>query len=231
MDILNEPLFGFVLTIFAFEIGLTLYKKTKFPLFNPVLIATLIIVGLLLTLKIPLNHYNNGANMLSIFLGPVTVALAVPLYRQLDLLKRHLVPVLIGCFVGVVTSVVSVVVLSKIFGLNKTLLLSMTPKSITTPIGLAISESLGGIPSITIVAIMVTGITGAIVAPTICKVFKIKEKVAIGIGIGVASHAVGTSKAIEMGEVEGSMSGLAIGLAGIITIFVIPIMLHLLGIN
>jgi len=228
MEIISHPLFGIILTLGTFEVGKRIYNRFRLPILNPILIAILLIVGVLMIFKIPLASYESGSNMLSLFLGPVTVILAVPLYKQLDLLKSHLFPILIGVTVGAITSITSVVILGKVMGLEKVLLLSMAPKSITTPIGMELSKNIGGIQAITIVGIMITGITGAVAAPIICEIFRIKNKVARGIGIGAASHAVGTSKAIEMGEVEGAMSGLAIGLTGVATIVVLPLMLKIL---
>jgi len=228
MEIISHPLFGIILTLATFEVGKRIYNKFRLPILNPILIAILLIVGVLILFNIPLASYESGSNMLSLFLGPVTVILAVPLYKQLNLLKSHLFPILIGVTVGAITSITSVIVLGKLMGLEKVLLLSMAPKSITTPIGMELSRNIGGIQAITIVGIMITGITGAVMGPIVCQVFRIKNKVARGIGIGVSSHAVGTSKAIEMGEVEGAMSGLAIGLTGIATIVVLPIMLRIL---
>ena len=227
MEIINHPLFGIILTLISFEIGKKVYSKFRLPIFNPILIAIIIIVGVLLSFGIPINSYENGSNMLSFFLGPVTVILAVPLYKQLDLLKSNLFPILIGVTVGASTAITSVLILGKLMRLDEVLLLSMAPKSITTPIGIELSKNIGGIQAITIVAIMITGIAGAVAAPMVCELFRIKNKVAIGIGIGAASHAVGTSKAIEMGEVEGAMSGLAIGLTGIATIIILPIILKI----
>lgn len=228
MEITSHPLFGIILTLGTFEIGKRIYNRFRLPIFNPILIAILLIVGVLMVFKIPLDSYESGSKMLSLFLGPVTVILAVPLYKQLNLLKSHLFPILIGVTVGAITSITSVIILGKLMGLEKVLLLSMAPKSITTPIGMELSKNIGGIQAITIVGIMITGITGAVAAPIICEVFRIKNRVAKGIGVGVSSHAVGTSKAIEMGEVEGAMSGLAIGLTGVATIIVLPLMLKIL---
>jgi len=229
MEIINHPLFGIILTLISFEVGKRIYGKFRMAIFNPILIAVMFIVGLLLFFDISIESYEKGSDMLSFFLGPVTVILAVPLYKQLNLLRDNLFPILAGVTVGAATAIISVLVLGKLMGLEEVLLLSMAPKSITTPIGIELSKNIGGIQAITIVGIMVTGITGAVVAPVVCDVFRIKNKVARGIGIGVSSHAVGTSKAIEMGEVEGAMSGLAIGLTGIATIVVLPIILKVLS--
>lgn len=229
MEIISHPLFGIILTLVTFEIGKNIYNKFRLPIFNPILISILLIVIVLRGFNIPLDLYENGSNMLSLFLGPVTVILAVPLYKQLHLLKKNLYPILIGVCVGVVTAITSVIILGKLMGLEKILLLSLAPKSITTPIGIELSKNIGGVQAITIVGIMITGITGAVLGPFVCDLFRVKNKVAKGIGIGVASHAVGTSKAIEMGEVEGAMSGLAIGITGICTIALLPILLKVLS--
>lgn len=229
MQLLSHPLFGVLLTLVSFEIGKRLYRATGIALFNPMLIAVVLIVAVLVVFDIPIDAYQQGGDVLSFFLGPLTVALAFPLYKQLDLLKDNLVPIVIGVVVGVVTVVVSVLVLGKLMGLEDVLLLSMAAKSITTPIGIELSQSIGGVQALTILGIVVTGITGAILAPFICKVFKIENRVARGIAIGLSSHATGTAKAIEMGEVEGAMSGLAISLAGLATVFILPVILKLLG--
>ncbi|NKF05779.1 LrgB family protein [Clostridium gasigenes] len=221
-EIINNPLFWILITLAAFEIGIVIYKKTKFPLFNPLLIAIVLVIGVLVIFNIDYEIYNLGGKFINSFLGPATVVLAVPLYKQLNALKKNLWPVLIGLFVGSLTSIVCVIILGKAFGLDESLIASLVPKSVTTPIGVEISNSLGGVKSITIVSIVLTGIVGAIIAPIVSKVLKIKSEVAIGIGIGAASHAVGTSKAFEMGEVQGAMSSLSIGIAGLITVFLSP---------
>lgn len=221
-EIINNPLFWILITLAAFEIGIVIYKKTKFPLFNPLLIAIVLVIGVLVIFNIDYEIYNLGGKFINSFLGPATVVLAVPLYKQLNALKKNLWPVLIGLFVGSLTSIVCVIILGKAFGLDESLIASLVPKSVTTPIGVEISNSLGGVKSITIVSIVLTGIVGAIIAPIVSKVLKIKSEVAIGIGIGSASHAVGTSKAFEMGEVQGAMSSLSIGIAGLITVFLSP---------
>lgn len=224
MSILTDNiLFGLVLSLIAFEIGLFVYKKTKFPLFNPLLIAIALVIGFLVIFDIDYDLYNEGAKFINMFLGPATVVLALPLYKQLKLLKKYLMPILIGIFVGSSVSITSVIFLSYIFGLDKTITISLLPKSVTTPIGIEISNQLGGLQPVTILAIVISGIFGAIIAPLLCKIFKIKNKVAIGIALGTSSHAIGTTKALEFGETEGAMSSLSIGLAGIITVFLAPI--------
>lgn len=218
---MNQQLFGVLLSLVGYQIGLFLFRKTKMPLFNPLLIAIVFVIAVLLLFDIPFEEYNVGGQIINSFLAPATVALAVPLYRQFDLLKRHLIPVLLGVIIGSCTAIFSVLGLCRLVGLEREMIISLLPKSITTPMGLSISESAGGNLSITMIAILITGVFGVIICPEIFKWAKIRNSVARGIAVGTASHALGTSKALEIGEVEGAMSGLAIGLVGIITVLVI----------
>ena len=218
-------MFGIILTIIAFEIGIFINNKWRNPLLNPILIATVLIIGFLTVTGIEYETYKVGGDYISFFLGPVTVLLAVPLYKQIQSLKRYWFPILAGITVGSATSVICVIACAKMFNLSKTLMLSLTPKSITIPMGSVFSEQIGGIPSITIVSIVITGITGAVTAPLVCRYFRIKNPVAQGVAIGTASHALGTTKAMEIGEVQGAMSSLSIGVAGVITVFITPALL------
>jgi predicted murein hydrolase (TIGR00659 family) len=222
-EILRSPLFGVMISLIAFEIGLFINKKTRKSFLNPLLIAIAIVILVLKIFDISLQDYNNGGQIISFLLGPATVALAVPLYKNFTVLKKNALPILVGIFTGSVVSITSIILLSKAFGLEAVLSFSLVPKSVTTPIGIEVSKQLGGIPEITVAAIIVTGITGAIMAQIVFSALKIKDKVAIGIAIGTSAHAVGTAKAIEMGEIEGGMSGLAIGVAGLITVIIAPI--------
>ena len=218
-------MFGIILTIIAFELGVTIRNKCRNPLLNPILIATILIIGFLTVTGVKYETYKVGGDYISFFLGPVTVLLAVPLYRHIQALKNNWLPILAGIFVGCITSIVCVIACAKIFNISKTLMLSLIPKSITIPMGSVVSEQIGGIPSITIVAIVITGITGAVTAPLVCKFFRIGNPVAQGVAIGTASHALGTTKAMEIGEVQGAMSSLSIGVAGVMTVFVTPVLL------
>ncbi|MDD7409603.1 LrgB family protein [Fusobacterium gastrosuis] len=222
--IVNDLFFGIVISFIAFEIGKFIFKKTQSPIFNPLLIGTLIVITILKTFDISTDSYFKGASIINFFLGPATVALALPLYKQWNLFKKYFIPVMTGAIIGSFIGIISVILLGKLLDVDKTLLYSFMPKSITTPIGIEVSSILGGIPSLTVLGIILTGITGNVSAPFICKIFRIKHSVAKGIGIGVASHAVGTSKAMEMGEVEGSMSALSIVFAGILTLIWAPIL-------
>ncbi len=225
--IATSPLFGILISLIAFEIGLFINKKTKVALLNPLLIALVIIVIILKVLGISLDEYNTGGSILTFFLGPATVALAVPLYKNIKLLKSSALPIIGGITVGTVVGITSIILMAKAFGLNASLGLSLVPKSITTPIGIELSKQIGGIPELTVAAIIFTGLTGAITAETVFRVLRIDDAVAKGIAIGTSSHALGTTKALEMGEVEGSMSGLAIGITGLVTVIVAPILIAL----
>ncbi|WP_163470174.1 LrgB family protein [Fusobacterium sp. IOR10] len=227
LTILNTPFFGIIITIFAFNLGLYILKKSNLAILNPLLIGTIIIMSVISYFEIPLDYYKKGGDMMSFFLAPATIALALPLYRQLNKLKMYYIPILIGGIVGACSAILSVIFIGKLLGLNNVILKSFVPKSITTPLGIELSQVLGGIPAITIFAIIVTGITGNILAPVMCKIFRIKHPIAKGLGIGISSHAVGTAKALEMGEVEGGMSSLSIVIAGILTFIIAPFLIFL----
>ncbi len=226
-DIFSTALFGVMISLIAFEIGLIINRKTKKSFLNPLLLAIVIVIITLKTFNISLEDYNKGGQIISFLLAPATVALAVPLYKNFTLLKKNAMPVIIGISTGCVVSITSIILLSKAFKLDTVLGLSLVPKSVTTPIGIEISKQLGGVPEITVAAIIITGITGAIIAPAVFTALRIKDKVAIGIAIGTSAHAMGTSKAIEMGEIEGGMSGLAIGVSGLITVIIAPVIVRI----
>lgn len=228
--LIDTPLFGILISLIAFEIGCLIYSKTKITLFNPLLISIALIISFLIKFNISLTYYNIGGQFISFFLGPSTVVLAVPLYKKINLLKKYAIPILIGITSGSCIGIITIIILSYIFKIDSPLNSSLIPKSVTTPIGVEISKQLGGIPSITVAAIISTGIIGAVIGPAILNLFKIKNKVAVGIAIGTASHAVGTTKAIELGETEGAMSGLSIGIAGLITVFLAPVLFKIFNV-
>ncbi len=217
-EIFSSPLFGIVLCIFSFEVGLWFNRKTHSPLANPLLIAIIICIGVLQAFSIPLESFQMGGKIISMFLAPATAALAISVYSQLEVLKKNFLPILAGTLTGSITSITSVIVLCRLFGLSDELTASLIPKSVTTPIAMEISKQQGGIVPITVAAVIITGIFGAILAPILIKIFHVKNPVEAGIAIGTCSHALGTSKALEIGEIEGAMSGIAIGVAGIITV-------------
>ena len=214
----NSVFFGVAISIFGYEIGLLLKKKFKWSIFNPLLISIIIVVGALLVLKVDYSVYYEGAKYLSYLLTPATVCLAVPLYEQTEALRKNGKAIMAGLLAGVLTSLGSVLLLAYLFGLNHEQCVTLLPKSITTAIGMSVSEELGGMVTITVAVIIITGVLGNMIAKTVCKLAKIEEPVAKGIAIGSASHAIGTVRAMEMGEVEGAMSSLAIAVAGLLTV-------------
>jgi len=228
--ITNNLFFGIILSLAAFEIGLYINKKTKVAIFNPLLIAILLVIGFLIAFNIDFDTYNSGAKFINMFLGPSTVVLALPLYKQIDLLKRNALSIISGILLGSIIGICSIIALSYIFKLDSDLMKSLIPKSVTTPIGIEISNQLEGIVPITVLAIILSGILGAVIGPYICKIFKINDSIAVGVSLGTASHAIGTTKALEIGEVEGAMSSLSIGVAGLMTVFIAPAIYNLAAI-
>lgn len=224
----NSAFFGVVVSILGYEIGLFLKKKFNNGIFNPLLISILFVMAALVIFNVDFESYNNGAKYLSYLLTPATVCLAIPLYEQLDLLKNNFKAIIIGIFSGVAVSLISVFLFALLFQFTHEQYVTLLPKSITTAIGMGISEELNGIVTITVAVIIVTGIIGNILAEVICKVFHIHEPIAKGIAIGTSSHAIGTSKAMEIGEIEGAMSGLAIAVAGLFTVIGASIFANLL---
>lgn len=210
--------FGVFVSLAAYFAGMALRRKTGLSLFNPLLIAVLLVMALLAVFKIDYAAYNQSAKILSSLLTPATICLAVPLYEQLALLKRHKKAIFLGVLSGVLTSLVCVLALSLLFGLDHAAYVTLLPKSITTAIGMGVSEELGGYVSITVAVIILTGILGNMIAKGICRLFSITDPVARGIAIGTSSHAIGTTRAMELGEVEGAMSGLSIVIAGVLTV-------------
>ena len=209
---------GVTLSLMAYFIGTALKKKFKIGLLNPLLVSIVITIAVLCIAGIDYDTYNAGAKYLSWLLTPSTVCLAIPLYEQLELLKKNFKAVCAGIFSGVITSMLTVYVLSLLFNLSHEEYVTLLPKSITTAIGMGVSEELGGYVTITVAVIVITGVLGNILAEIVCKVFRITEPIAKGIAIGSSSHAIGTAKAMEMGEIEGAMSSLSIAVAGVLTV-------------
>lgn len=226
-EIVTSPVFGVLISIIAYEIGALIKQKFKLSIFNPLLIAIILLIIFLMKFNIKYDDYNNGGQVISFFLAPATVSLALPLYKKFSLFKKNAIPIIVGILCGAMSGMVCVILLSKLFGFSSKLTKSLIPKSITTPIGMALAKQLGGISSIAVVAIIVTGILGSIVGPVLYKILKIDDKVAMGIAMGSSSHAVGTAKALEIGEAEGAMSSLTIAISGIITVIIAPILWNL----
>lgn len=223
---INESAFFYTfITLFFYLICLFIHKELKWQWFNPLLMSIVFTVLMLLAADVKYETYEKSTTLIGYFLTPATVCLAIPLYEKLGELKKNALAILIGIFSGVITSALCIVSVSLIFKLDYSILASFIPKSVTTAIGIGIAEELGGIASLTAISIIVTGITGNIVAEGICKLFKITHPVAIGAAIGTSSHAGGTSKAVQMGKTEGAISGLAIAVAGIMTVIIAPIVM------
>ena len=217
-ELLSSPFFGISLSLGAYLAGSWLCQRFRLTLVNPMLLAALLVIGFLKVTHIPMEYYNIGGDFIAMFLAPATVVLAFSIYNQFEMLKKNLLPVLAGCIVGAVTSMVSVFGLCKLFGLDKEMTISLLPKSVTTPIAMSVSQQLGGVLPITVAAVIVTGILGSILIPVLLRFVKVGSPLAVGLGIGASSHAVGTVKALEMGELEGAMSSLAIGITGFVTV-------------
>lgn len=220
----EESLFaGIVLSLISYEIGLLIKKKLKLPIFNPLLISMVIIMLVLVFGKIEYTTYKESANLLNWLLTPATVCLAIPLYEQWNLLKNNYKAVLAGLVAGTVTSLTTVLVLSVICRLSHEEYVTFLPKSITTAIGMGVSQELGGYVTITVAVIVITGVLGNMFGETLCKLFKITEPVSKGLAFGASAHAMGTSKAMEIGEIEGAMSSLAIAVSGLVTVILAPV--------
>ena len=221
--ITSSTYFGVVLTIGAFVIASFINKRFRNPFTTPLFLTTMIVIGVLLWFKIPYETYNVGAKYLTYFLVPVTVCFAVPMYRQLPLLKRHVWTILFAVFIGCMASVVSVCVVVILFGLADIIARSLVSISVTTALAVGITRKLGGIVSLTVSAVIITGILGASVSDKLCKWLKLQSPISRGIAIGNAAHAAGTVKAMEMGAIEGSFSSLAIVLSGLMTAVLGPL--------
>ena len=228
-DFFSEAVFlGVFITLGAYFLGMFIKKKWKLAIFNPLLLAIIFTMIFVLGSHMPYDVYYEGAKYISYLLTPATVSLAIPLYQQFESLRKNVRAIMIGIVTGVLTSMVSVLVLAIIFRYDHKEYVTFLPKSITTAIGMGVSEELGGYVAITVAVIIVTGIIGNMIAESVCRLFHITEPVAKGIAIGSASHAVGTTKAMEMGEIEGAMSSLSIVLSGLLTVFGAMIFAHLL---
>ena len=214
--------FGILLTIAAFQAGVYLRKKTGSVLCNPTLVGGAIVIAVLFFGKIEYAVYSDGARFISYLLTPTTVCLAVPLYRQLDVLKQNFTAIATGILAGILSSMVSIFAFCRLFSLSHTEYVTLLPKSITTAIGMSLAQEYGGFPAITVIAIALTGITGSIAAEKICTFLRIRNPISVGLAIGASSHAMGTSRAFEIGEVEGAISSLALAVCGILTAIVIP---------
>lgn len=215
---LSSPMFGLSLCIGTFLLAKWVQNKTRLTLANPLVLSAAMCIAVLLLFDIPLESFSAGGDIIHMMLGPVTAMLALGIYNQRAVLKRYFLPVLLGCTAGSATSMGSIYGLCKLFEVDKTIAASILPKSCTTPIALSIAQSHGGLAAVAAACVIIAGITGAVCAPVFAKIFGITDPVAQGLATGACSHALGTTKAREMGELQGAMSSIAIGICGLISV-------------
>ena len=214
----NSVYFGVAVSLVGYVIGVQLKKKFKLAVLNPLMISIIFVVGVVLLFKLDYPSYKKQAEILNYLLTPATIALAIPLYQQLSLLRKNLLAVICGIISGVFASMSSVLAMSVLFSLSHEDFVTLLPKSITTAIGMGVSEELGGIQTITVAVIIVTGVLGNVIGEGVCKLFRITEPISRGLALGTAAHAIGTAKALEMGEIEGAMSSLSIAVSCLLTV-------------
>lgn len=218
-----NPISGMLLTIGCYWIGLIIYNRTQWTVLQPILTASVLIILFLLYAGIPYDVYYQQNVVLNYILPLTAVVLAVPLYRNLSVLRRHMLPILAGIIAGTVATMTAIVVIGKLIGTDDSILISMLPKSATNPIAIEVAGIIGGIPSLTVSLVVGAGIFGGVLGPEVLKLMRVKNEVARGIALGSMSHAVGTARAFREGEVEGSMSSLAMAIAGTLTAILSPI--------
>lgn len=220
---------GLVISLISYYIGLKLKEKINSPLTNPLLISIIMVITFLKVSGTSYEAYNNSAKYISYLIGPATVCLAVPLYEKMSLLKENKVVIILSIFVGCIVSAISILAFSLLFKLNVSQFVTIFPKSITTAIGFDLANEFGGVGTITAASIIVTGIFGNIFAEPLFKIFNIKNSISKGLALGTSAHAMGTVKALEIGQIETAMSSLSIVISGILTILLLPIFVNLVG--
>lgn len=222
-EFLKNPLFGLSLTLGVYVLSDKFLRKYKLPIINPLVLSIVVIIFFLHFTGISYEDYNVGGNFLTMLITPATVALAIPLYKNLHLLKENFFPVISAILAGIVANCLVSVGIGSLFLLKKEMVISLLPKSVTTAISVDLSHTMGGVNAVTLAIVVSTGIFGSLIATHIFRLFKIKSPVARGVALGSTSHAIGTAKAIEIGEVEGIISGLAICVNGMLTVFLLPL--------
>jgi putative effector of murein hydrolase len=215
--LLSLPACGIIISILCYGIGVRVRKFAPSPLTNPLVIANVLIILIIVLTPLTLEQYMAGGGMITMFIVPVTVILALRIYRQRALFKANAIPILAGCVVGSTASVAGVLLLCRVFAIDQAVTVSLLPKSVTTAIALELAGKHGGVPGIAATAVIVTGVFSAAFSPFFIKLFRLKDPVAAGVACGASGHAIGTAAALEMGETQGAMAGIAIGLMGIIT--------------
>lgn len=223
--LMDISLFPLVLTIGCYQFGLWCQKKWKSPLLNPILIGMVLVIGVLLLTGVPNEHYQQGTAHMTWLLTPATVCLALPLYEHMKTLKKSLPAILVGIAAGTVTSLLFVFLLCRLFSLAEALTVSMLPKSVTSAFGMALSEANGGYGALTTAAIVITGVLGALFGSVLCKLFRIKDPVAQGVAFGTATHVGGTTRALELGSLQGAVSSLSLAVAGVLTAVLFPLIM------
>ncbi len=216
-EILSNPIFGITISLFFYTASTALKNRFKSHLINPLFITVILIVLTLKIFDIPLEAYEAGGNVITMFLAPATAALAYSIFQQIKILKTYAIPIIVGCTAGSLASMGSIYACCRFFRLDEVLTASLLPKSVTMPIAIEISRQLGGIPSITVVMVAMTGIMGGFMSHFMVRFFRVADPVAAGIAIGSSSHGVGTARALEIGEIEGATSGIAMGVCGLVT--------------
>lgn len=223
IDLLNSEVFILALVTGIYLFSIWLYRKTRLMLLNPLLVAIFFLAVLTNVLGVTYESFQRGSRIVNFLLGPSVVALGYLLWEQVEHLKANVVSILTSVFFGSLVGIVSVMLIARMFGADRVLIASLEPKSITTPIAMSVAEKIGGIPSLTAVVVVAVGIFGGIVGPFILNKLGIESKIAKGLALGSAAHGLGTAKALELGTVEGAISGLAIGVMGIMTAILVPI--------
>ena len=224
MDTLAQSeVFALTLVIGTYLAATALYKKTRISLLHPLITSIFVIIAVLKMLGIHYESFQQGSHLIHFLLGPSVVALGYVLYEQIQYLKGNVISILTSVFIGAIVGIVSVIIIGKLMGADQALIATLQPKSVTTPIAMGIAEKAGGIPSLTAVIVVAVGIFGSIVGPVVMKVLGIESHIAKGLALGASSHGVGTAAAIQIGASEGALSGLAIGLMGIMTAILVPV--------
>lgn len=227
-ELIRSPIFGTALTVAVFVAASLLYARLRTPLVNPVLVSVVFLVLLLKLTGISYEDYNRGGSVVSFFLGPAVVALAVPLFRHRELVLRRLLPIGSGVLAGALTSIFVTVLVARALGASEAIVLSLAPRSVTTPIALGIAEEIGAVPSLAATVVILTGVFGAVAGPAILSLARVREPVARGLAMGTSSHGIGTARALEEGSLVGAVAGLAIGLHGLVAVWLIPLLLPFL---
>lgn len=218
----QNSVFPILITILTYQLGLWIQKKVKWTIFSPVLFASLVVIGILVFLELPIEQYEKATEPIRFLIPPATIALAIPMYEQFTVLRKHIISILIAVLAGTITSLIVVALLAHAFSLSDFLRISLMPKSVTSAIGVPLADSFGGDGSITAVIIIITGIIGSMVGELLCRIFRINDSISKGVAYGTAAHVIGTGKANEISELVGAVSSLSLIVAGMFTAILFP---------